>query len=363
MTLHLYFARRFAFLFLATATAVTLFVGLVDLVEQVRRAESDMTFRQVLGLTLLNLPSGIYEFLPLIVILSAIALFMGLARSSELVVTRAAGRSGLAALVGPAIVAALIGALAVAMLNPVVAATSTRYAELREAYEGGGSVLSIGREGLWLRQGDARGQTVIRAARTNPEATVLFDVSFVEYLADEGPVRRIEAARAELGDGAWQLSEAKVWPLGEGVNPEAAAERLDLLTVPSSLTQDRIRDSFGQPSAVAIWRLPDFIGQLEDAGFSARRHAVWLQMELARPLFLVALVIVAAGFTMRHPRAGRTGIYVLAAVLLGFGLHYIRNFAQILGETGQLTPWIAAWTPPVAALLLALGLVLQREEG
>jgi lipopolysaccharide export system permease protein len=342
---------------------VTLFVGLVDLVEQVRRAESDMTFRQVLGLTLLNLPSGIYEFLPLIVILSAIALFMGLARSSELVVTRAAGRSGLAALVGPAIVAALIGALAVAMLNPIVAATSTRYAELREAYEGGGSVLSIGREGLWLRQGDARGQTVIRAARTNPEATVLFDVSFVEYLADEGPVRRIEAARAELGDGAWRLSEAKVWPLGEGVNPEAAAERLERLTVPSSLTQDRIRDSFGQPSAVAIWRLPDFIGQLEDAGFSARRHAVWLQMELARPLFLVALVIVAAGFTMRHPRAGRTGIHVLAAVLLGFGLHYIRNFAQILGETGQLTPWIAAWTPPVAALLLALGLVLQREEG
>jgi lipopolysaccharide export system permease protein len=35
----------------------------------------------------------------------------------------------------------------------------------------------------------------------------------------------------------------------------------------------------------------------------------------------------------------------------------------VLGETGQIAPWIAAWTPPVAALLLALGLLLQREEG
>jgi lipopolysaccharide export system permease protein len=363
MTLHLYFARRFAMMFLAVGASVTLFVALVDLIEQVRAAESGVTFRQVIGLTLLNLPSGLYEFLPLIVILAAIALFLGLARSSELVVTRAAGRSGLAALIGPVVVSALIGALGVAVLNPLVAATSTRYAELRESYEGGGSVLSIGREGLWLRQGDAGGQTVIRAARTNPEATVLYDVSFVEYAPSGGPERRIDAQRAELRDGAWELSEAKVWPLGPGLNPEAQSERAERLALPSSLTQERIRDSFGQPSAVAVWRLPDFIDQLEEAGFSARRHAVWLQMELARPLFLVSLVIVAAGFTMRHPRAGRTGPYVLAAVLLGFGLHYIRNFAQILGETGQITPGLAGWTPPVAALLLAMGLILHREEG
>ncbi|WP_273521018.1 LPS export ABC transporter permease LptG [Rhodosalinus sediminis] len=363
MTLHRYFARRFAVLFLATAAAIALFVGLIDLVEQVRRADGELGFGQVLTLTLLNLPTGVYEFLPLVVILAAIALFLGLARSSELVVTRAAGRSGLAVLIGPVIVAAVIGALAVAMLNPIVAATSKRYSELREIYTGDGSVLSIGREGLWLREGGAGGQTVIRAARTNADATVLYDVSFVDYAPAGGPVRRIEAARAALGDDGWTLSEVKLWPLGPGVTPEAGAERHDRLTVPTTLTRERIRDRFGQPDAVAIWRLPAFIGDLEAAGFSARRHAVWLQMELARPVFLVALVIVAAGFTMRHPRAGRTGVNVLAAVLLGFGLHYIRNLAQVLGETGQIAPWIAAWTPPVAALLLALGLLLQREEG
>ncbi|WP_372891932.1 LPS export ABC transporter permease LptG [Rhodosalinus sp.] len=363
MTLHRYFARRFAVLFLTTAASITLFVGLIDLIEQVRRADGALSFRQVLTLTLLNLPAGFYEFLPLVVILAAIALFLGLARSSELVVTRAAGRSGLVALVGPVIVAAVIGALAVAMLNPIVAATSKRHADLRELYTGDGSVLSIGREGLWLRQGGEAGQTVIRATRTNPDATVLYEASFVEYAPDGGPERRIEAARAALGDGVWTLFDVKVWPLAAGVTPEAGARRLDRLTLTSTLTRDRIRDSFGQPDAVAIWQLPDFIGDLESAGFSARRHTVWLQMELARPVFLVALVIVAAGFTMRHPRAGRTGLNVLAAVLLGFGLHYVRNLAQVLGETGQITPWIAAWTPPVAALLLALGLLLQREEG
>ena len=146
-------------------------------------------------------------------------------------------------------------------------------------------------------------------------------------------------------------------------NPEDGAETLDSLTLPSSLTQDSIRDSFGTPSAVSVWQLPAFIEGLEEAGFSARRHQVWLQMELARPVFLVAMLLVGAAFTMRHSRFGGTGPAVLASVLLGFGLYYVRNFAQILGENGQLDPVLAAWTPPVASVILALGLIVNMEDG
>lgn len=362
MILHRYFARRFALLFFGLLLVFFLFLGLIDMVEQLRRFE-DVSFGEIMKLTLLNMPQVLYQFLPLVMILSAIGLFLGLARSSELVVTRAAGRSGMTALLGPLVVATVIGGITVAMMNPLVAATSARYAELREAHRGGGSVISIGREGLWLRQGDASGQTVIRADRANADATVLYDVSFVSYAPGGGPVRRIEAARAELTDGAWELTRAKDWPLALGENPETSATVHDRLTLPSSLTREGIRDSFGQPSAVSIWHLPAFIATLEEAGFSARRHAVWFQMELSRPLFLVSMMLVGAAFTMRHARAGRTGLFVLAAVMLGFGLYYIRNFAQILGESGQLAPWLAAWTPPVASVLLALGVLLNMEEG
>ncbi|MFP4274659.1 MAG: LPS export ABC transporter permease LptG [Paracoccaceae bacterium] len=364
MTLHLYFARRFGMIFLGLTGVFFLFLALVDLVENMRRFDTGVGLGEILRLTLLNMPQSLYEFLPLIMILSAISLFLGLARSSELVVTRAAGRSAFRALLGPVTVAAVLGALIVGMGNPIVAATSARHHELSERYDrDGGSILSIGREGLWLRQGGVEGQAVIRAARANPEATRLYEVSIVAYSPEGGPVRRIEAASAALVDGAWELTDAKSWPLAAGVNPEDAAETHALLRLPSTLTRERIRDSFGKPSAISIWDLPTFIAQLEEAGFSARRHAVWLQMELARPLFLVAMVLVGAGFTMRHTRAGRTGLFVLTAVLLGFGLYYIRNFAHILGESGQLAPWMAAWTPPVASVLLALGLLLHMEEG
>ncbi|SEP57540.1 LPS export ABC transporter permease LptG [Thalassovita taeanensis] len=365
MILHMYFARKFTYTFLGITGVFFLLMLLIDLVEQISRFSAEgVALRDIVELTLLNTPEGLYNILPLVMILATITLFLGLARSSELVVTRASGRSALRALLGPLVVAAIIGGLAVAMANPIVAATSKRYHELYETYRSGGNdVFSISSEGLWLRQGDKEGQTVIRAARADPEGTSFYDVTFLSYAPKGGPVRRIQADTAVLTRGAWALTGVKVWPLGAGLNPEAEAAIHDTMELPSSLTQDRIRDSFGLPNSIPIWDLPGYIRQLEEAGFSARRHSVWLQMELARPLFLVAMLLISSAFTMRHTRFGRTGISVLAAIMLGFGLYYIRNFAQILGENGQIPIMLAAWAPPVASVLLAVGLLLHMEDG
>ena len=365
MILHLYFARRFISAFLAITFVLFALVVLVDGVEQTRKFGSfDIGWQKILGLTLLNAPQTINLILPLITILATVALFISLARSSEMVVTRAAGRSALAALVSPVLVAFIVGVMAVGMLNPIVAATGKRYAQLSESYRtDGGAALSLSDEGLWLRQGTPQGQTVIRALRSNPDASILYDVTFINYAPGGGPIERIQAQSAALGDAGWDLKGVKSWPLGVEINAEGNAQLHDTLTLPSTLTLDGIRESIGTPAAVSIYDLPRFIAQLEQAGFSSRRHKVWLQTELARPAFLMAMVLVASAFTMRHTRSGGTGVAVLTSVLLGFGLYFIRSFAQILGETGQIPVLLAAWAPPLAAVLLALGLLLHAEDG
>ncbi|MFN3208922.1 MAG: LPS export ABC transporter permease LptG [Roseovarius sp.] len=363
MILHYYFARKFLWTFSAIALVFMILLALIDLVDELQDFPN-LPFTDVLGVVLLNVPHANYEILPLVVILSAVALFLRLARSSELVVTRAAGRSALRSLAAPVTVAALIGLLSITMLNPLVAAASKRYNDVVNTYMGGGtSVLAIASEGLWLRQGSPEGQTVIHAARASSDVTTLYDATFINFSPEGEPQQRIVADVARLAAGHWELENAKIWELTLGQNPEASAREMARLELPSALTQDRIIDSFGKPEYISLWDLPAFINQLEEAGFSARRYAVWFQMELSRPLFLMALVMVAAAFTMRHARLSNTGISVLIAVMLGFTLHYIRNFAQILGENGQIPVYLAAWAPPVASFMLAVGILLHLEDG
>ena len=285
-------------------------LGLTDMLEQIRKFDlANLSFLQILRLTALNLPDSLYRFMPLIMILASVTLFLNLARTSEMVVTRAAGRSALRSLVSPALVALALGALAVAVLNPIVAATSKQYEMLANRYSGTGTAtLSLSTEALWLRQGGDDGQTVIRASGASLDGTELRGVTFLGFSLDGSPSYRIEtpqrlARPRRLDAGQRQgvaLRRRQRQPRARrgGARPDATA------LGPHRI--DRIRDSFGTPSSIPIWELPRFIRQLEAAGFSARTHRVWLEMELATPLMLMAMVMIGAGFTIRHVRFGHS---------------------------------------------------------
>jgi|GEM_PF-34591 len=456
MKLSLYIARRFIRAIMMVVGAFFTILFIIEMLEQLRRFSSvGATLTDAAFLAALIVPERLYTVLPILMMLSGVVLFIGLARSSELVVIRAAGRSALTMLIAPVMVTLMLGALAVAVGNPIIAGSAQRYEEVSARYRSGGvsgngeARVSVGSEGLWLRQGAtitgvpfdaiadetpgtepsdavepsppspskeelptgtvlgalsealsdtgaalgaktsffsgpvedqtappaaagakssataafATSQVVIHAERANLDATTLFNTTFLVFSPESGPVRRIEAQEATLGDGAWSLTGVKDWPLAGSTNPERDAITRERLRLPSDLTPERIRDGFGTPQAISIWNLPNYIKELERAGFSARRHAVWFQMELAMPFVLAAMVLIAAGFTMRHVRFGGTGRMVMLALFSGLAVFFLRNVAQVLGENGQIPVSLAAWAPPMIAGMLAVALLLHLEDG
>ncbi len=364
MILQLYLAQRYFKNFLTVLAIFAVIHLVVDLTEQMRRiALNNGDLGDALTLALLNMPSALYSLFPLVVMLATLVFFLSLARSSELVVVRASGRSALRATMAPISVAALIGVFGILVLNPIVADTQVAHerklAQVRGAQE---RTLAITQEGLWLRQGTRAKQTVINAMRANSDGTELFDVTFFNFDPDGRIEERIDADTARLVAQEWQMSAAKIWDLTV-INPEASARSFAQYSVASTLTREQILDSFGDPSNVSIYALPAFIDQLAEAGFAGLSHRVWFQMQLANPLMLMTMVLIGASLTMRHTRFGRTGPLVLSAILMGFGLYFLRSFAQVLGENGQLSAYLVAWTPPLAGSLLALGVILHMEDG
>ncbi|WP_460273660.1 LPS export ABC transporter permease LptG [Celeribacter sp. ULVN23_4] len=365
MKLDLYFARRFI---RALLIVLALFAGLIAMVESLdlirNFSDLDVNNATILRMALLRTPRTLYEILPIIVMIATLVLFLGLARSSELVVARAAGRSALRSLVPPIVVAFLFGALCVAVFNPITATTERTYEHLKELLkQGERQVFSVSDEGLWLREGNSSSQMVIRATRSNLDGSQLQDVSFVGFTTDGTPLFRIEAQTARIEDAQWVLTDAKRWPLEGAANPEAAATEHEQLTLPTSLTLDEIRDRFGAPESVPFWELNAYIEKLELAGFSARSYRMWLQSELALPFTFVAMVLIAAGFTMRHTRLGKTSSRILIAVLISFGFYFLRSFAIVMGQNALLPISLAAWAPPLAVIFGSLALLLHLEDG
>ena len=135
------------------------------------------------------------------------------------------------------------------------------------------------------------------------------------------------------------------------------------LVIPSNLTKEEIRERISDPSSVSIWSLRSHITQIKTAGFSVLRYEVRFHSEMSHPLFLVAMMLIGCAFTMKNFIGNKKSLAILASIMLGFSLYYVRNFAQLLAESGQLNIIAATWIPSISSILIALGLILHMEDG
>src|SRR5690606_12313060 len=110
-----------------------------------------------------------------------------------------------------------------------------RYERLEASYiRNEESVLAVSESGLWLRQVDANGQSVIHARRVAPGSLALQQAIVFRYAEGDRFVDRIDAREAQLQEGRWLLLDAWLSRPGE---PSRFHERFEL---PSDLTVDKI---------------------------------------------------------------------------------------------------------------------------
>lgn len=360
-TLSIYIGRQYFVWFLIVFLTMVALIILVDAVELLRRgaAKPDTTFGIITSMTLLRAPFLAQEAVPFAVMFGGIVSYLRLTRSHELVVVRAAGVSVWQFVLPALIVAALIGAFKVTALNPISAVLLSQFEELEGEYlTGRSSLLAVSSSGVWLRQPYGEdGQAVIHAVRVQPEQLQLNQVIVFLLGPEDKFLGRVDAESAVLRDTNWVF--AKVWLTG----PEKPGEFVEQFSLPTELTAEKIQESFASPETVAFWNLPRFIQVLEETGFSARSHLMQFHALLAEPFLLMAMVLIAASFSLRLQRRGGTLILIGAGVLTSFLLFLLTNIVQAVGLGGAVPVILAAWTPAGVSLMAGIGLLMHLEDG
>jgi lipopolysaccharide export system permease protein len=359
-TLTRYLGTQFLASFGVVLCALLAVIYLVDLMELLRRAArlEDAPFTILFGMSLLKLPTLAEKALPFTCLFAGIWTFARLTRSNELIVARAAGVSVWQFLAPAVALALIIGTLAVTVFNPLAAVLISRYQSLEAKYlSNRASLMAVSSSGLWLRQSDARGQSVVHALRVSQEGLQLEDVIIFLFEGRDRFIGRFDAQQATLGKGQWHL--VNTWLTGPG----QPAQHFDTYDVPTTLTPAQIQDSFASPETLSFWSLPRFIGVLEAAGFSGLRHRLHWQGLLASPLLLCAMVLLAATVSLRLTRRGGVMLLVGFGVAAGFLLYITVDISQALGLAGSVPVPLAAWAPAAAATLLGLATLFHLEDG
>jgi lipopolysaccharide export system permease protein len=359
-TLYRYLAVQF---FLGVAVVYSAFLVLafsIDIVNLLNRtAQHAVTTSVVVGMAALQLPDLGQKMLPFAILLGGVFTFARLSRSQELVATRAAGVSAWDFLLPPLAVAVGIGIFAVTVFTPVSARMFTEFAGLEARYvKGEASQLSVSQNGLWLRQGDEKQQSVIHSLRVADQGQHLEDVIVFLYGADDHFLGRIEAKSGQLQDQAWLLRDAWISDTNGG-----RPVHHDTYLLSTTLTPEQIQESFASPDTLSFWDLPAFIHAAQAAGFSAIRYQLYLYTLYALPALFAAMVFMGASFSLRLSREGGVAKVILFSAACGFGVYFFSDLTRVLGQSGAVPVLLAATAPAIAAILIGMTLLFNQEDG
>ncbi|MDO1558364.1 LPS export ABC transporter permease LptG [Brevundimonas sp. 2R-24] len=346
----------------AALAIIAAVIMLIDFVEISRNVNDrvEVSAITLMGLTLEHSPAIILQLLPFVFLFGVLAAFVQLNRRSELIAMRAAGVSAWRFIFPAAGAAFVIGMLTVAALNPLASWLDGDYQRRMETLSRIGPAPEQG--SIWLREGDAGRQVVIRArAREGDLGQRLRDASFFIYTTGPDGRRvfseRIEAQTATLRRGGWELVNAR------GARQGEQAERYDRLSLPSTLTPETAFEGFAEPRSISFWSLPGTISRIEAAGFSATSYRLRLHELLATPLLFAGMSMLAAAFSLRLMRLGDLATLATSGVGLGFMFFFFQQFCAALAQAEVLPTPLAAWAPPLLVLLSALTLLCYTEDG
>ncbi len=358
----IYIGRNFLMSFLSLFGMFLLLILMIDTIELLRRAASEpnISFAMVVQMALLKLPNMGQRIFHFAVLFGGMAAFWRLARNHELVITRAAGISAWQLLLPVLFLAFFLGVLKVTALNPFASATFAKYERLEAVLlKGQKSFLAISETGLWLRQANEDGQSVIHASHVLQKKNEV-DLRNVIVFLYEGTDRfkgRIDAKSAQLEDGFWHMRDAWIYI------PEQPPRFEKQYWLETDMTLSSIQDSFAAPETMSFWSLPGFIASLEKSGFSALRHRLYWNTLLATPFLMLAMILLAAVFTLRHTRRGGTTFIITGGVLTGFVLYFFSDLIFALGLSDSIPVTLAAWAPSGVTTLLGLAMLLHLEDG
>jgi lipopolysaccharide export system permease protein len=344
---------------LAVLATIVMLIDFVELSRTVGNKTHSASLGDIFALTLLGAPSKIIQLLPFAFLFGVLAAYVNLNRRSELVALRAAGVSAWRFIFPAAGAAIVVGIATILVLNPIASSMDDAYAHV---FEKANAIPGYNpHKAVWMRQGDKRNQVIIRAENQVGSGVDLRDVTVFLYRLDRGGAthftQRIDAAKAQLRGKTWVLTGVKE------ARPGGQALHVESMTLPSTVSARTALERYSSAQAAPFWTLPFIIARTERAGFSATLYRMQFDNLLATPVMFAGMSVLAAAFSLRLLRLGGLAAFAGSGVALGFMLFFFNQFCSALGKSEVIPPFLAAWAPPLIALLGGFTLLCYTEDG
>ena len=348
--------------------ALVALIAFFDLVSQARNIGNRYSISMALFLTMLKLPSRLYEVMPIAALLGAVYTMSRLASNSEFTIMRVAGLSPFR-LAGMMTVPALILIAMTYCLGEWLTPAADMMRNDMDNILFNRKLSARGySSGVWVKDNvkeqQNAGQATVRFVNVHNliagEHSRTGAWRVFEFDKDGSLIRVLHAPEANYISGrGWHLKDAKVETLPKITHDEtpmveksSARKDVDLM-LPSEMRPEILGVLTIKPERMGISDLWQYIAHLKETRQTSDRYQVALWSKVFYPLAIFVMLAVAMPFAYLNTRSGGVSIKIFAGLMIGISFYALNNIFSFLGILNTWHPMVVAVVPTSVMLICA----------
>ncbi len=340
---------------LSTFLVLVLVFTLFELLGDILRNQVPPT---VVAEYLLNVtPYLLYNVAPLVMLLAVLVTFGLMQRSNEITAIKATGIS-IYRIVTPVVVAAAMLAVGLFLADQFyLPHTNKRQEALHNQIKGKPAQTYLRPDRKWIfgQNSDIYYYQFFDPDRDQFGNLTVFQLDRASFSV----TRRIHAERAHWEEQLNRWVYERGWDRALNVSAIANYRAFEVATFPElPETPSYFKKEVKQFTEMNYEELRRYIRDLQQSGFDVVRLRVELHKKLSYPLITLIMALLAIPFSVSTGKRGAIGG---VAVAVGIAVFYtvMSRLFEAMGDSSQLPPALAAWSPDLIFILVGGYLILK----
>ena len=307
-------------------------------------------------LTLLNVPSILYEIFPFIFLISTQFFFIKLADRHELIALKNFGLNNIKVLKLISFTTLLMGILIITLFYNFSASMKFLYFDIKNEYTKDNKYLAaITENGLWIKDEINKNINIINAEKIAKNK--LINVDILRFDENFSLLQIIYANEIDITNNNWLIANAAFSQLG------ALEKNVNDLEFQTNFDYKKINSLFSNLSSLNMLELNKMKKDYGAMNYSTTEINSHMQKIFSYPIYLLIMTILSATIMMNIKYDKPKIFHLLFGILLSVIIYYIHYFLSVLGKSEKIPIIASIWMPIILLTIISsIGLIRINEK-
>tara|TARA_B100001057_G_scaffold121220_2_gene119953 strand:- start:76 stop:1158 length:1083 start_codon:yes stop_codon:yes gene_type:complete len=341
-----YISKQFLITFLKTIFIFLALAFILNIFEEINFFKDlNVSIGIPIFLTLLNIPSIIFEIFPFIFLISTQFFFIKLIEQNENISFKNFGLNNSSIIKLLSILSFLIGILIVTIFYNLSSNLKHSYLNIKNSYAKDNKYLAVITEnGIWIKDEKYGITSIINAYTLKGE--FLNKVDIVQFDEQFDFIQNISTDKINIKNKTWIAQSAFI------NNEKETNKSINNYQLSTNINFSDINSLFSNLTSLSILELNKLKNKYEDINYSSVEVDSALQKIISFPIYLMLMTILSSTIMMNIKQNKTKIFHLIFGILISVIIYYLSFFFEELGKNEQVPVAVSIWIP-----LLMIGLV------